>query len=70
MTPASNGGSVLLRQELAPGWVRCAHCQRERLWRDIFWHSEDQVFYCANTFACEARHEVLWERGELDDWRF
>jgi hypothetical protein len=54
----------LIRQEIAPSWVRCANCQRERLWRDIFWHTHDAVFYCADVLACEARYVVQSERED------
>lgn len=35
---------------------RCANCCRER--DDLFWHEEDQVLYCADTFRCEARYAI------------
>jgi len=42
--------------------ITCANCQRERLTRDVFWHVEDECFYCQDVQACEYRYYIQGER--------
>jgi len=38
----------------------CGYCGRDR--DDLFWHAQDQTFYCDDVFKCEARREILERR--------
>lgn len=34
----------------------CERCRRER--DDLFFHAQDEAYYCADVFRCEARYEI------------
>jgi hypothetical protein len=38
----------------------CAYCERER--DDLFWHAQDETYYCADVFRCEARVQITVQR--------
>lgn len=36
---------------------RCFNCGRER--DDLFYHAQDDAYYCCDVFRCEARVQIL-----------
>lgn len=44
----------------------CENCWRDR--DDLFFHEQDEAFYCVDVLRCEARFEVRDARGDFDDW--
>ena len=44
----------------------CDNCHRQR--DDLFFHEQDEAFYCLDVFACQARYYVREERGDFDGW--
>jgi hypothetical protein len=38
----------------------CGYCGRDR--DDLFWHAEDETYYCAHVWRCEQRRYVLERR--------
>jgi len=47
---------------MSEGFLLCENCRRERLRRDVFWHHEDEAWYCQDVFACECRYYIQGER--------
>jgi len=48
---------VAARVRVYPFSGTCAYCGRDR--DDLFYHRQDDAFYCADVFRCEARREIL-----------
>jgi len=47
-------------ESIYPHSGTCARCLRER--DDLFWHAQDEEFYCADVFRCEYRYYIQGER--------
>jgi len=48
-------------------YVRCGNCTRERVPDDLFWHEDDQHWYCQDVRACNHRLVYQLERGYDED---
>ncbi len=64
-----NGISVL-RDESFPAYPHsgdCDNCGRPR--DDLFYHRQDDAFYCCDVFRCEARAEIIATKKHLEIWK-